>query len=309
MERKIDVISILKTILRILLGAFFITTAIMKLLSLDNFELYIFSFRIFNFVWSTVVARLVIMAEMIIGFFLIFKILYRPTWWSAMLMLVGFTLLLVYIVLFRNDSNCHCMGDIVELDPLWSIVKNVVTMLLLLLVYKETPWQFKGKKAVAIVGVCAAVLTTFAFFPLDDVYVFFSKRQNTYNEQSFQSFMNDSLMMAQQLDDGRYIMGVLSSGCHYCLLSGQKLSTMHEIHQLDTNRIILAIWGNNESIQRFKDTTNTAMFRYVTVSPFQAVELVNGAFPTYLFIENMQVVKVADLRQLTERDVVNFLQH
>ncbi|MBO4488975.1 MAG: DoxX family protein [Bacteroidales bacterium] len=304
---KVKIVPVLKMVLRILLGAFFIATAIMKLLSLDHFELYIFSFQIFNFVLSAIIARLVIAAEMILGFFLIFKILYKPTWWATMLMMGGFTLLLVYVAIFRNDSSCHCMGDLVELNPAWSIVKNLVTIVLLLLIRRETPARFRGWKLVGILGVCAAFVATFVCFPLDGIYNLFKKDKNPYNEEAFHAFMQDSLMRAQELDTGNYIIGVVASGCKYCKISAEKLQAISERNRLDDSRILLTIWGKEESLAEFEEITGDSEFRYVTISPIQAVQLVNGRFPTYLFVHNGQVVQTADLRQLTERGVVDFI--
>ena len=305
---NIKPITLIKTVLRVLLGAFFIATAIMKLLSLDHFELYIFSFQIFNFVFSSIIARLVIAAEMILGFFLIFKILYKPTWWATLLMMIGFTLLLVYVALFRNDSSCHCMGDLVELNPTWSIVKNLVTIVLLLFIRKDSTAHFKGWRLVGLLGVLAAFTATFVLFPLDGVYNFFKKDHNSYNEKAFHSFMQDSVMQAQQLDTGNYIIGVVASGCKYCKISMEKLQAFSERNGLDNSRILITIWGKDEdAIAQFKEETGSGDFRYVVISPIQAVELVNGRFPTYLFVHHQEVLKAADLRELTEREVVTFI--
>jgi len=300
-------LPILKIVIRVLLGVFFIATAIMKLMSLDHFELYIFSFQIFNFVLSTIIARLVIAAEMILGFFLIFKILYKPTWWATMLMMCGFTLFLVYVAIFRDDSSCHCMGDLVELNPAWSIVKNLVTIALLLFIRKESTAVFRGWKLVGIFGVVAAFVATFVLFPLDGVYNLFKKDQATYNEKAFQTLMEDSVMTVQQLDTGNYIIGVVASGCKYCKVSMEKLHSICERHDLDNNRVLITIWGEDDSIKEFQDETGSSQFRYVKINPIQAVEVVNGRFPTYLYVHNRQIVKAADLRQLTERDVTEFI--
>ena len=65
--KNIDFQKVIKFILRILIGGFFITTAILKLLSLDSFEIYIYSFNIFSFNLCAIIARLVIAAELLVG--------------------------------------------------------------------------------------------------------------------------------------------------------------------------------------------------------------------------------------------------
>ena len=48
-----------------------------------------------------------------------------------MIVLILFTLFLIYTAIFRNDTNCHCFGELVELSPVESIIKNVIAMILL----------------------------------------------------------------------------------------------------------------------------------------------------------------------------------
>ena len=69
--------SILKMVIRIGIGLFFIVSAVLKLLSLDSFELYIYSFNIVNFVWSGLVARAIIACEILVGVLLIAKVRYK----------------------------------------------------------------------------------------------------------------------------------------------------------------------------------------------------------------------------------------
>ena len=115
------------------IGGVFIIAAILKLISIDEFEIYIYSFNIFSFLLTTFVSRIIIIGEFILGLFLILKINYRFVWKTSLIILILFTLFLTYVAIFRRDSNCHCFGELIELNPLESIVKNLILILLLLL--------------------------------------------------------------------------------------------------------------------------------------------------------------------------------
>lgn len=305
--KNIDFQKVIKFILRILIGGFFITTAILKLLSLDSFEIYIYSFNIFSFNLCAIIARLVIAAELLVGAFLIAKILYKPTWWLTLLMLIGFSFFLVYVALFRQDSNCHCMGDIVELNPVYSIVKNLITIILLLFIRKEEDYQFKGKKVVGIVLAVLALGVPFILFPTDAAYNLFKKTDNTVNEKSFEQFMQDSVAQSLNIQKGNYVLGYLASGCKYCKLSAKKINTMMENNQLDTNRVVFIIWGGDESIQKFKEETEATHFRYAKISPIEAIQLVSGQFPTYVLIKDGKPVEALDIRGLNDKKIRSFL--
>ena len=306
-EHNISAAIVVKFILRILIGAFFITTAILKLLSLDSFEIYIYSFNIFSFNLCAIIARLVIAAELLVGAFLIAKILYKPTWWLTLLMLVGFTFFLVYVAIFRQDSNCHCMGDLVELNPAYSIIKNLITIVLLLFIRKEEDYQFKGKKAVGIVLAVLALGVPFILFPTDATYNLFKRSDNNVNEKSFEQFMQDSVAQSLNIQEGNYVLGYLASGCKYCKLSAKKINTMVENNQLDTNKVVFIIWGGDESIQKFKEETDATHFRYAKISPIEAIQLVSGQFPTYVLVKDGKPVEAMDIRGLNDNKIRSFL--
>lgn len=299
--------TIIKTIIRILIGLMFIVSAILKLVSLDTFEIYIYSLDFFGFVFSGFVARCVIAAELLLGSFLIAKILYKPTWWLTMAMMVVFTLFLVYVALFRNDANCHCMGELVELNPAWSIVKNLVLILLLLLIRKEDNWHFRGTVALGISLLVASVAVPFALFPMDSFYQIFSREEQKVDMAKFSQFMQDSTAQALQLDRGDYVIGYLASGCKYCKISASKIHTIFQNNQLDSTRLVFMIWGSEKSVHSFQEETETQGYRYESINPVEALNIVFGQFPTYVYVHNGQVERVANLRGLEERYTVDFL--
>jgi len=302
--------NILKAVIRIGIGLFFIVSAVLKLLSLDQFELYIYSFNILNFTWSTLAARAIIASEILLGILLIIKVKYKIAWWLTLLMLIGFSLLLVYVILFRNDSNCHCMGDLVEIKPAWSLVKNLVAIALLLYVREEEDYQFRGRKLALAGAVVAAMVPPFVLFPIDNVYNFFLKSDNlNYNETALNALMADSTMQDVNLEKGNYVVGVVSSGCEFCRVSCLKVSEMVDNNHLDTNRILFFVWGGDSTaVREFQSETKTEAFRYVPIDPLTAVQVVNGRFPTYLFFKDGNVESTADLRHLTEKKLCDYLQ-
>ena len=301
--------NILKNIIRIGIGVFFIASAILKLLSIDDFELYIYSFNIVSFTMSSFAARAIIAAEILAGILLIVKVKYKAAWWLTMLMLVGFSLLLVYVILFRNDSNCHCMGDLVKIKPSLSLVKNLVAIALMLLIRKEEDYRFRGRIAVLVGAFLAALVPPFVLFPMDNVYNIISKNENLdYNEAAFNALMADSTMQDVSLDEGNYIVGVVSAGCEFCYNGCLKLSEIVNNNQLDSTRVVYLIWGDANSIQQFRTDTKSELFRFIQISPLQAIHIVNGHFPTFLLLHDGEVQSTANLRHLTEKAVTTHLQ-
>jgi len=300
--------DIVLLVLRLLIGGMFITTAIMKLLSIDNFEAYIYSFNIFSFLLSTVVARLIIMAEMLLGICLMSKMLYKYAWWLTMLMLAGFTVFLIYVAIFRNDTNCHCFGDIIEVDPAHSIIKNVVTMVLMLFIRKEEDYQFKGKKWALVAAVAVSFIVPFCVFPMDAVYNKFVSPVDEVNNTTFEKILADSTMADFDIHDGNYVVAVYASGCKYCKMSAKRMSLMMEQKQLDSSRFQILIWGDSLHIQQFREETNCEKYPWYVISPYDAIDVVYGKFPTFILTRDGEVVQGVDYRGLDEKLLMEHLK-
>lgn len=302
-------VNILKIIVRVGIGLFFIVSAILKLLSIENFEIYIYSFNLLSFPLSGLAARCVIACELLAGVLLIIKVKYKWAWWLTLLMLVGFSFLLVYVILFRDDSNCHCMGDLVQMRPSLSLVKNLVTIALLLFVRKEEDYQFKGRKLALALSFVAAIVPPFALFPTDNVYNLFSRADDLdYNEAAFNGMMADSVMQDVHIDDGNYIVAVISSSCRHCKSGCMKMSEIVTHNQIDSSRVLLFVWGDSTSVKQFKTETKTEQFRSVQIDGITAINVNKGLFPKYLFLKDGSVVKTADNKQLTEKSICDHLK-
>ena len=61
------VLRIAALLVRMLLGAFFIWSAVAKLIDIDRFEVHVFSYNILSLNLSFLVARLVIVCELLVG--------------------------------------------------------------------------------------------------------------------------------------------------------------------------------------------------------------------------------------------------
>lgn len=118
----------LRRIATVALGVAFIASALLKLHSIQRFELYLFGFGLLSFDLCTLAARVLIAGELILGVGLAAG--YRP----RLLCRIGFaatmlfSLWLVRLAVAGRTDNCHCLGDALELDPLQSIAKNVVLL-------------------------------------------------------------------------------------------------------------------------------------------------------------------------------------
>ncbi len=134
----------IRAALTFVVGATFIVSSIMKLQSIETFELYIFSFNLFSLNLSALIARLVIGVELAMGVGYLANIYHKQLYYTIFASLIGFTLFLFYLIVVGREDNCHCFGDIVHITPAESILKNIV-LIVLLHFSKELPeWRVEA---------------------------------------------------------------------------------------------------------------------------------------------------------------------
>lgn len=346
-------LDISRTVVRILLGAMFILSAVMKLITIDTFETYVYSFHIMSFTLAEVAARCLIGLEFVTGCFLIAKAQYRWAWWIATLMTAGFTLFLVYVVLFRNDANCHCFGDLIPIEPLHSIYKNIAILAAMVFVYKQPvkrlsypfrqdgvtgEWIFFTEKdhskkfKLWLLGITGglAFVVLFILFPPNAVYSWVYSDNDrvatnifdkAYADSSFYLKLSDAEYRADQdtvvfqsdtarldMDHGNYVVAVISSGCKYCRQSCDLVNNIFERNDLDSNKLKMLVWGGDESIAHFMKETKTWKYEFHQISPYLAIDLVYGSFPTFIFVTDGKVVDAFDYRGVNEGKIVEFLK-
>ena len=292
--------SFIKTIIRLLLGAFFIGTAVLKLLSIDNFEVYIYSFGLCSYTWTTFFSRLLIFIELLIGISLILKIYFKQIWWFTILMMAGFTLFLVYAAIFRDDSNCHCFGDLIELNPTQSIVKNIITLAFLFLIKNEKSHDYKPvlKKWLIALTIVVTLVVSFVLLPMDVIYnKIYSEKENV-NTVAFYESMSDSTFV--DLQHGRYLINYALAGCKYCRIGAEKLTMMVDRHGIPHDRVKFIIGGSDEAISRFIELTGTSDYEYWKIPAPKFMAITYGKFPLYVFIEDGNVIKAGDFRMIDD---------
>ena len=303
---NLNSLNIIKLIIRLLLGVFFISTAVLKLLSIDSFEVYIYSFGIVNYLTVTFLSRLLIFIELLIGISLIFKIYFRQVWWLTMLMMAGFTIFLIYAAIFRNDSNCHCFGSLIELDPSQSIIKNIITIVLLLFIRKEQSHDYKPLMRKWLIGISIAVsiIIPFVLVPMDVIYNKIHSEKENINTVAFYESLSDSTY--RELQQGRYLINYALAGCKFCRIGAEKLVLMVEKHNIPHEKIKFVVGGNDDAISKFIEKTNTSDYEHYKIPAPELMAITFGRFPLYVFIEDGKVVKAGDFRILDDDVLMEF---
>ena len=299
--------SLGKSALKVLLGLLFIASAILKLVDMDKFEIYIYSYHFFSLNASFIVARLAIILELVLGIGLISHCLHKLIWWGSMAMLGGYTLLLIYALILGRTDSCHCFGDFLQLDPKQSLIKNGVLMLLFLLIYRMESWKTPFRWLILCLAVMASSIAVFVISPPDNLTSNSDPEQNLHTEL-FNEMLDDAPLDALNLREGKQVICFFSTSCEMCQMAAHKLSLMQQFYGFPKENITYLFMGNEEGIAGFYDQSESAQYRdmlYPDVA--RLLKAVQGNLPVIVFLEDGKVVHEYGFRNMDEAEIKSFM--
>lgn len=298
------------SILRIVLGCTFIASSILKLFSLEGFTLYMYSFGIFGYVATTIIARIIVVCEFLLGIGLTFRIFYKKTWWLTLLTLIGFSLFLVYVAIFRSDDNCHCFGDFVELNAVQSILKNIILIALLFIVKQQEECTHKIKPYIIAISILSIVFAAFIGFPPDALYnKIHGNQEERFDKVAFDKYSSLPDFPFKLDSTKNEIIGFVSATCEHCIAGNTKMGAVFERNKFDKNVFRNVIMARSDStLQAFIGTTQTHDFQYTILSPITIIDINLGYFPTYAFFKKGEFVKAINYKEIDEKEIAEFLE-
>ena len=279
---------IIGLVVRLLLGAIFILSAGAKLWSVDQFELYIYSYGFFSLNLSFIIARLCIGIELALGVLLLIGWMKRLTLTIAALILLAFSIFLGYAALAGRSDSCQCFGQLVDMPPTVSLLKNAILLLLTLLCTKFSAHIKKRRwHTWATLGIVIAGLAMPFVVSVPDNWMFGTSGERYDAERLTQIF--DGPLADRELRNGNKIIAFVTPGCPYCRMTRQKLNYIANRNHLVPGDIVYVEPGD----------IGTATF----------LETTRGASPLVLLLEDGTVAATFHYRNIDERKISNALRH
>lgn len=291
--------------LKTLLGLVFIVSAILKIADMDQFEVYVFSYRFFSLNFSFLVARAAIILELILGIGLAFNCFHKLMWWGSVVMLSAYTLLLVYAQMVGRTDSCHCFGDFLPLNPWQSILKNVVLLGLFVLVYKVKDFSFKGQRLALAGLVVASTVAVFLVSPPDNYTPDYRPEMNL-NEALLTEMISQPPLDTCHLNEGKQVVCLFSTSCEYCQLAAQKLAVMQRRYVFPSERVTFVFMGSEKGVTAFCEQTETAYRSVLYEDVIGLLKVNDGKFPTLAFLDQGALVHEYGLRNMKEKEIKAF---
>ena len=300
--------SLGKSALKVFLGLVFIVSAVLKVVDMDRFEIYVYSYHFFSLNFSFLAARATIILELVLGIGLISNSLHKLYWWGSMAMLLSYTLLLIYALAIGRSDSCHCFGDYLQLNPKQSLLKNGFLMLLFLLIYRmkerETPFRW----LLLCLAIMVSTIGVFVVSPPDNYTQNYNSDQNLQVEL-FDEALNEAPLDALNLREGKKVICFFSTSCEYCQMAAQKLSLMQQFYGFPPENIFFVFMGTEKGVAEFYEKSESVAYSYLLYDDVvKLLKINNGNFPTIVFMDNGEVVHEYGFRNMREEEIKAFLK-
>ena len=302
--------KIVSLILRILIGLVFMASAVLKYMSIDIFDLYVYEHDLFSIPITETLTRLLITAEFVLGVMLVAGIRVKLAYYACICFLAGFTIYLFLLpYLFNVDiSNCHCFGEAIVFSRTQSIVKNIILLACLLFVspkfYAARKWEIWVLFSLSIVS----FVVFMAINAPNYLYTMVHKDKIQIDVPMYESALENS-GEKENFTEGKQIICMYSSGCQYCKRSAKKLDLILKNNHLSDEHVKAIFWGGtpDTTIVNFFANQNIPILEYTTFRVDSFLEVTDGRMPIIMFSDNGKIVQKADYLSLKDKDVIDFL--
>ncbi len=294
---------IFKLITRILVAVTFIVSAIMKLTSIDSFEIYIYSFGFLKLNVAYLFARFVISAELLLGFMLLINLFYKKVAYISIAMLFGFIGFLLFLLLNKNSEHCHCFGDYIPLTHTFSIFKNIVLIALLFISLPKTEWKMKFRFIVLPILAIISLAIPLVVSPPDSFSLSSYASKVSYNETLLNNYIAEN-----NYSEGNKVLCFYGTSCRFCKMAAKKMTVIAD--GTDNPDIInYVFWGKPDKIQLFYSETNSTVFDHKILDAKPFLDITEGKMPLIVLIKDGVVVKKYGYRSIVDQEIIDFLNN
>ncbi len=277
--------SLIGLVSRLLLGLTFVLSSVLKFMSLEGFESYLFSFDVFSLTICSYGARLLLFGEMTLGLLLMTTLYKRFVEWVALGVLVVFSIFLAFLWIVGNDGNCHCMGETFEMPPQLSLLKNAF---LLLLLYFST-WSLQLNIPWRRTFLSLLFISSFVYaFILKLPFGLRTERPIHFDEQLYQNLAmtRPALQEIQKKDFA--VVCFFSVKCIYCKHAMRKLQVL--LDNCPKASAQWVVWGTELGLAKFKEDTNITTQPYFFLDPRELMPITGNRIPILLFLQKGKIV-------------------
>ena len=269
-------------ILRLLVGLIFIISGIAKLFPIEPFENTFIELGISNWLMVPFLARIFVAFELFLGLSIIVNLwLKNKIYYIAQTTLIIFTAYLIYLLFTKgNNADCGCFGNLIQLSPAVSILKNVLLLIALYFIPKQHSFS-KAKIWGFSIFVIAIALPLF-LNPIGvhnvqgievEEQIDFSKLPPLYKTNQHVDFSK-----------GKKIVAFLSYKCQHCINAGIKFSLLDKKKKISNLYFVIGSKKEKGLLEYLEKTKPD--FPIIWMNDDSFFNYSGGRLPAIIYIED-----------------------
>lgn len=292
--------SKIQYLLRIVVGVVFLISSLTKLLSIDSFEIYLFSLELLPLGLTFIAARALIGVEAVLGFWFILDLNHNATNILSFVFLGLFSGFLFGQLMAGNQENCHCFGAYVNLTPQQSLIKNAALVLLILL--SGGRWfRMKFERALSFTTFIVPLALVFIVSPPDNFRYDSYKSSEMINIPSMNQAIADQ-QVSESILQGEKILCFFSVRCEFCAMSAKKLGILRRLGDFSRAEVI-AYFGKGEQTtmedaETFISDAKLDCKEIHFISPSTFLKITNGEYPLIVHFKDGEIIDTYSYRDL-----------
>jgi uncharacterized membrane protein YphA (DoxX/SURF4 family) len=277
----------MNTILRIIIGLSFILSGVAKLYPIEPFEIIFVDLGIANFTIAPFLARFIIVFELFLGLSIIFNVwLKNKVYYLTQASLAVFTGYLIFLLITQGNSvDCGCFGSLLALNPVESIIKNILLIVGLLFVKRR--YHSHGLWWLPILFI---IIATTATFSLNRIGIH-NLQGVEVNEKVDFSGLPQLYKTNQKVDfsKGKKMVAFVTWTCPHCINAARKFVSLDK--QEGINNLYFVVGSKKESgLLEFKEKTKHN-FPTIWMKDDDFFKYSGGRLPAIVYIEDGVIKK------------------
>jgi hypothetical protein len=290
----------------LIIGAVCIASAIVKLIAIDRFDLYLYGLNFLNLKLTSLFSRLFIAFEIGCGVLLFIPVGRKTGIYLTLLLLVLYAAYLIAVLVLRPEADCQCSGPFTRLTHVELLFMSMILFVFLFLVRNQPSVKRQNVYFIGLVFLSAISIITI-LFPTRLIFRKHHTPAEQFNFLAFNSISRKESILGNDSTNGRMMLCFFSPGCKYCKLAAQKISLMVTIHSIPDERILYIFRKKTGDLNEFFEDSNFQRFRMNSIDSKSFFQITGGIVPLILLVEGSDVYFAYNYRNINESEVVNFL--
>ncbi len=228
--------------------------------------------------WAT---RFIISLETWLGLCLLLSLYVRFILRFSLVLLLIFSIHLLYLVAIGDTGNCGCYGEMISMSPVASLGKNVVLLAVngFLLRY-----AYRGNKKPRI---------TWLFLPMLFAATMFVWQSQTPPDEVVEKLPTFETETGIDFANGSYLVAILNLGCEHCQEAAQQIAAWQN-SGVDLPQVVALFFAEGDTTVADFNTITGSNFPYQMIDVNTFFDLIGSAPPRIYWIVDGQVKQYWD---------------